>query len=279
MVLSAASAHADGCPKLKAMTPPALESADAAPAAGRSQVGGASSADEGGQTTWQVVTGVRDGALVLSGGEMLVPRGVVLPTRLNPEAEIPALAEAATRAVLLGRTLQLAPGERDRHGRQIADALLLTPQGAVPLSRALLAAGAAYADPVAVPACADDLRAAEHEARATGVGLWASPAARLDAANIAAVADHVGLFTVVGGRVRAANEARGLLYLNFGPRWREDVTATLPASRAARMSRPGLAPAILPGTFVDVRGVVNQEGGPMLALRTAAALEIEEQVR
>ncbi|MFH1555272.1 MAG: hypothetical protein ABII76_10460 [Pseudomonadota bacterium] len=272
MVLGAASAHAAGCPKLKAMTPPALDAALTAPADDAGQLTWR-------QTTWPMVTGVRDGALLLSGGVRLVPKGVVLPTRLNPDAEIPALAEAAARAALVGHTLQLAPGEQDRHGRRIADALVLTPEGAVPLARALLQAGAAYADPASVPACAGDLRAAENAARAARAGVWASPDARLDAANIAAVADHVGLFTLVAGRVRAAEEARGLLYLNFGPRWREDVTATLPASRAARMSRAGLAPAILPGTFVNLRGVVNQEGGPMLALRTAAALEIEEQVR
>ncbi|MFG1420606.1 thermonuclease family protein [Roseixanthobacter liquoris] len=234
---------------------------------------------EGADGAWQVVTDVRDGALRLSGGLRLVPKGAVLPTRLSPEPEIPAKAEAAARAALVGRTLQLAPGEQDRYGRRLADALVLTPDGAVPLAQALLQAGAAYADPASVPACAAELRAAEERARAAHAGLWASSAARLDAADIAAVAEHVGLFTLVEGRVRAANHARGLLYLNFGPRWREDVTVTLPASGAARMSRAGLAPAILPGTFVHVRGVVNEEGGPMLALRTAAALDFEEHVR
>ncbi|MFG1399711.1 thermonuclease family protein [Roseixanthobacter pseudopolyaromaticivorans] len=261
--LGAASAHAAGCPKLKAMAPPA--SSEAA----TSEAGSA----------WQVVTGIADGAFLLSGGERLVPKGVVLPTRLNPEAEIPAQAEAAARATLVGRTLQLGPSEQDRYGRRVADALVFTPSGPVPLAQALLQAGAAYADPASLPACAGELKAAESAAHGARAGLWASASARLDAADIDAVAARVGLFTLVDGRVAAANSVHGLLYLNFGPRWREDVTVTLPASSAARMSRAGLAPAILPGTFVHVRGVVNEEGGPMLALRTAAALDFEERMR
>ncbi|MFG1465464.1 thermonuclease family protein [Xanthobacter sp. DSM 24535] len=291
-LLSGAAANAAGCPKLKAVSLPEVGTS---PSLGRqsqamrsqaiqSEAGTAGITNTDSQPGdrapaghLQVVTGIADGAILLSGGERLVPRGAVIPTRLNPAAELTERAEAAARALLLGRTLRFAQGERDRHGRHVADAFVQGESETLPLSLLLLQAGAAYADPAAVPACTEELRAAELRARQSRAGLWSSASAVLSAGDASAVAARIGLFTLVEGRVRAANLVLGLLYLNFGSRWRDDVTVTLSASRAARIPSGGLAPAILAGTFVRVRGVVNEQGGPLLALASTAALDFGEQ--
>lgn len=203
--------------------------------------------------------GIERGAVRLADGTRLVPPGAVIPTRLNPSERLAEAAEEAAHGLLGGRALKIAAVSTDRHGRMAASATL-DDAPPVDLAVALVAAGAAYADPARRPACAEALLSAERQARAERRGLWSAPGAIISARDGAAARALTGLFAVAEGRVYSARKAGDTLYVNFsGPRG-----GTLVASTAAK-SRDGLDPAMLTGTLMRVRGVVNGGTGPMLA--------------
>lgn len=219
----------------------------------------------------------QDGNLGLSDGRRLVPAGVVLPTRLHPDADLVARAAEAANGVLEGRFIRLGTTARDRHGRLVGSAELAAAEAgapAVPLALALLEAGAGYADPRAAPACANALLAAEAEARRHRRGLFAAEGAIVAAGDEVAVGVHAGLFTLVQGRVRAAGATREKAYLNFGGRWREDFTVIVAAKDFATILGEDLNPDMLRGALVEVRGVVREEGGPAIFVRTAQDMAV-----
>ena len=213
-----------------------------------------------------------DGSLALADGRRLVPRGVILPSRLaGPEG----LAAAGAAGAVLGegvlRTGRLAA---DRHGRWVGDAVLAGGDDSPrPLALALVAAGAGYADPLAAPACAAALLAAEAQARAAGRGLWAVPGAMAQAADAAGLSRRVGRFAVVEGRVRSAGGSRDRVFLNFAERWREDFTVILATKDFATIFGDGRRPKDLAGALVRVRGVVRAEGGPAVTVEAAGQIE------
>lgn len=216
-----------------------------------------------------------DGALLLSDGRSLVPAGLALATALDPP-ELQGRSQAAAEAVLDGRFIVPSGTSRDRHGRLVGDARLWPLPGSEReaagaggfLSVALLAAGAGFADPGATPACADALLAAERAARRGRRGIFAGADAVAAAHDHDRIGRRAGLFTVVEGRVREAGTTRDKVFLNFGSRWREDFTVVLPAGDFATILGDGLAPAMLRGTLVSVRGVVRMDGGPAIFVRS-----------
>lgn len=217
-------------------------------------------------------TSAGDGSLALADGRRLVPRGVILPSRLA-EPEGRAAAQAAGEVL---RHAALRPGRltADRHRRWVGDAVLAGPGDSPrPLALALVEAGAGYADPASVPACAAALMAAEAAARAAGRGLWAVPGAMAQAADAKTLSGRVGLFTVVEGRVRSAGGGRDRVFLNFAERWREDFTVMLATKDFATIFGDGRRPKDLAGARVLVRGVVRAEGGPALTVEAAGQIE------
>ncbi|MEP9376435.1 thermonuclease family protein [Aquabacter sp. CN5-332] len=208
---------------------------------------------------------IERGAVRLVDGTRLVPPGAIVPTHLNPSERLAEAAEEAARQLLEGRTLRLASAPADRHGRMTASATLSDAQP-VDLAVALVEAGAAYADPARRPSCTDALLSAERRARAERRGLWSTPDAILAARDGAAARARTGLFVVAEGRVYSARRAGDTFYVNFaGPRGE-----TLVASTAAKSS-DGLDPAMLTGTLMRVRGVVNGGASPMLAFEPRGA--------
>lgn len=141
------------------------------------------------------------------------------------------------------------------------------------LQAALLAAGAVQleAEPLE-PAPLRSLQAVEARALAARRGLWADPAHALRPAE--AAEDAIGRFAVVEGRVLAAAEVRGTGYLNFGEDWRSDFTLRLDPPVRRAFERAGLAIEALEGRRVRARGWVFASGGPMIALRHPAQLEL-----
>lgn len=141
------------------------------------------------------------------------------------------------------------------------------------LQPALLAAGSVQVDaePLA-PARLAALLAAEQGARAARRGLWADPAHALRPAE--AAEDAIGRFAVVEGRVLAAGAVRGTGYLNFGEDWRSDFTLRLDPPVRRAFERAGLELEAMAGRRVRARGWVFASGGPMIALRYPAQLEL-----
>lgn len=216
-----------------------------------------------------------DGSLALADGRRLVPRGVILPTRLAPPEGLAPAAARAAGAVLRGGVLRTGRLAGDRHGRWVGDTVLAGGDDSPrPLALALVAAGAGYADPASAPACAAMLLAAEAQARAAGRGLWAVPQAMAQATDAAGLSRRVGLFAVVEGRVRSAGASRDRVFLNFAERWREDFTVILATKDFATIFGEGRRPKDLAGAVVRVRGVVRAEGGPAVTVEAAGQIEM-----
>lgn len=218
-----------------------------------------------------------DGSLALSDGHRFVPAGIVVPTVLRPDPELASRAAAATAGVLDGRFLVLGTTTPDRHGRLVGAARLSgrAPEDAsTPLVLALLEAGAGYADPRGAATCADRLLAAEAEARRARRGIFATDGAIVAASDDVAAGLNAGLVTVAEGRVSAAGATREKAYLNFGPRWRDDFTVILSAKDFATILGDDRDLAMLRGTRVRVRGVVREEGGPVMVIRSPNEISV-----
>lgn len=94
---------------------------------------------------------------------------------------------------------------------------------------------------------------------AQGAGLAKTPTAR----------DAIGKFAVIDGTIKSIEHQEWRSYLNFGSNWREDFTIALDAA-----TRDAFAPnGDFQGTFQDwigkkvrVRGVIENRGGPYVAL-------------
>lgn len=222
-----------------------------------------------------------DGALRLSDGRRLAPEGIALPTRLRDPVLVAAAGTAAA-GVMSTAAVRPAPTAEDRHGRATGGATLVRPDGPAEgedLAVALLGAGAGLArpEPGVEPACTAARLAAEAQARQAKLGVWARPDAVLSATDERTLMRHAGLFVIVAGRVRAAGATRDRVYLNFGPRWREDFTVIIRKEDFATILGDSLDPAMLRGTMVEVRGVVREDGGPAILPRMRGEIAVRAE--
>ncbi|MGQ3676514.1 thermonuclease family protein [Xanthobacter sp. TB0139] len=219
-----------------------------------------------------------NGSLLLTNGQTFLPEGIALPSRLTAEADVVRAARKAMATTFHGQPLHLTHIWADRYGRLNGRATLETGEDA---TLSLLRAGAGLARPVEIQpprnqirraanlACNQALLATEALARQARSGIWALPRTIVEAQDEVALAAHAGLFTLVEGRVQAVGVTRNRIYVNFGPRWSEDFTIMLARKDFATIFGNNLDPAMLRGTFMHVRGVVQEEGGPAIFIHKA----------
>jgi len=215
------------------------------------------------------VTAVRDGrTLMLKDGREL--RLVAI--------EAGDESRAALEAAIGGRSLRLAAlGEaKDRYGRTVAFAF--AGEEAQSVQQALLAQGQArVAARVGDKSCADGLLAAEREARHAGRGLWANPNfAPLPAENLRRLEAERARFVLVQGKVLSVRESGGTIYMNFGRRWTQALTATMLRREARRFAAAGVEAKRLEGRRVLVRGWLEQRSGPTIELTAPEQIELAE---
>lgn len=187
----------------------------------------------------------------------------------------PSDAGLARRAAALAGGLAGAPGartedgRRDRYGRLLADVRAADGRS---VRTHLLSAGLALADVARVPEDeAAGLLVAEAEARAAERGVWAGKGVVRPAETLPP--DTVG-FRLVEGRIVAVAEARGAVYLNFGPDRRTDFTLRLDSEDRGRFRRSGPDVRRLAGRTVRVRGWVYAANGPMIDLVSPSQIEV-----
>lgn len=164
----------------------------------------------------------------------------------------------------------------DRYGRLIAYAFVLTPSGETSLARELVAQGQALvAARKGEGNCVHDAVAAERAARAAKLGLWGDPRYELKRAeNPADVLAVRGRYTLVEGEVLSVRESGGTIYINFGRRWTEDFTVTISKRNERMFAEAGLAPQRLQGRRVQVRGVIEERGGPWIEAMRPEQIEV-----
>ena len=187
----------------------------------------------------------------------------------------------ALGALVFGRTVTLyrLGTETDRYGRTVA---LLTVDGAAPeqsVQTALLEQGSARVSArIGDSACAAALLTAEQKARDAGLGLWSDPHYVMrraeDPAGILAVR---GDFAVVEGKVLSVRESGGTIYVNFGRRFAEDFTVTVPKRLGGQFTAAGLPLKKLTGQRVRVRGTIEERGGPWIEAAHPEQIEIAER--
>jgi len=187
-------------------------------------------------------------------------------------------AKAALEALVLHREvdLRVLRGSPDRYGRLFAYASIQTPAGETLVQHELVATGQAlvWGAFLAEP-CRAYLRDAERDARRGGLGLWGDPYYIVKrAANPLDILAEQGRFTLVTGTVTSVRQSSGLSYVNFGRRWHEQFTVTIAKRNEGIFASAGLAPKVLAGRNVEVRGWIEERGGPAIEVVRPEQIEI-----
>lgn len=214
------------------------------------------------------VADVADGAAVLGDGRRVHLAGVHLPPPGWPHAQA---ATTVLRRLLAGRTVTLTwQAPPDRHGRVLAHLRL---EDGTWVQGALLERGVARVHTTpATRELAAEMLAIERDARRRRIGLWRYDAYRIHPADGAGPA--AGTFQLVQGEVAAASRRGRRAYLNFGPDWRDDFTASIPVAALSAFRDAGLDPLGLAGHRIRVRGRVHLLNGPAIELTHPEQIEI-----
>jgi micrococcal nuclease len=123
--------------------------------------------------------------------------------------------------------------------------------------------------------CVTFLRGVERRARANGLGLWGDPYFVMKEAQYPDdVLTELGRFALVSGKVISVNESGGLVYLNFGRRWTESFTVTVAKRNQRAFTAAGLDPKKLTGRQIEVRGFIEERGGPAIEALRPEQIEI-----
>lgn len=152
----------------------------------------------------------------------------------------------------------------DRWGRPTGPAFVRTPGGArVFVQEALVGLGAARVRPQS-----DDFRRvdrlleAEAEARRDRIGLWGEGVFHVvDAGERLRRGDYA----IVESEIVDVTQNRARLFINFGPDFRTDLTATVSARAFARWRGAGHALSLV-GKRAQVRGWVAMINGPSIEI-------------
>ncbi|MBV8976553.1 MAG: thermonuclease family protein [Alphaproteobacteria bacterium] len=120
--------------------------------------------------------------------------------------------------------------------------------------------------------CAAELYAAEAQARAQRLGLWAAPNYQVRTPE--QLGTDAGTFQIVEGVVVSADLRDGRAYLDFGPDWRTDFTVTVAPQDMANFRRDGLDPRDYQGKRIRVRGIVQRFNGPEIEIANPQQIEV-----
>lgn len=215
----------------------------------------------------------KNGLLILDDGRAIKLEGIRLPHASADHAPGWIAEKALARAAGLARSgalvfTAIAP-KQDRYDRVRAQGFA----GDVWLQEQLLSEGLARVDMASDRGeCAEELYAAEIDARARRTGMWASSAyAVRTPANVGKSFDT---FQIVEGRVTQATMRDGRAYLNFGSEWKTDFTATISIPDMENFRKAGIDPKSYVDRFVRVRGLVQSLNGPMMEIGGPAQIEV-----
>jgi endonuclease YncB( thermonuclease family) len=182
---------------------------------------------------------------------------------------------------LVGRKVMVAAvaGGPDRWGRVVADLALLDEPAPIDLADLLVGEGYVLADVGdRTVLCRPDLLIREKGAREGRLGLWGTgDFAFVPAEDMDRLRALLGRYAVVQGVVRSVGERRERTYLNFGARWTDDFTITIPKRTWAMMRERGLTSTNLRGKRVRARGILDEWQGVAMEITAPDMLEFVGQ--
>lgn len=213
------------------------------------------------------VASIRDGrTLTLVDGRVLRLAGI----------EVGESSREALQSLAGGQSLRLEGlgAEHDRYDRIVAFAFIGDAKNSA--QQLLLEQGQAVVSArVGDKACADVLLAAERAARGAKRGIWADPNfAPLSAEHSEGLTARRGRFALVEGKVLSVRESGATIYVNFGRRWTRDFTVTIARRLQRTFVAAGLAPNMLAGRRIRVRGWIEQRSGPIIAADAPEQIEL-----
>lgn len=225
------------------------------------------------------VSAVQDGAtLRLADGAVVRLAGVVAASELDRDSRAVARSRAALQALVAGKRVILYGGEAEhfnRYGMLIAQVVVAGEERQW-LQARLVADGMLRVAPEAgeVP-CAASLLDIERRARAEKRGIWREPGFAVEqAGNIKALTTAAGRFMLVEGTIRRIGKTSSRTYLDFGRYYTKDFSIVIPRASRAAFAAAGIDLPDLQGSYVRVRGVIVSSGGPAIAIRSPASLEV-----
>ena len=112
-------------------------------------------------------------------------------------------------------------------------------------------------------------------ARAARRGLWSDRYYRVR--NPSETWSDLDSFQIVEGRVVAADEVKGVGYLNFGPDWRTDFTFSLDRAALRLFRKAGVDIQSLAGRRVRGRGWLRPRNGPLIELTHPEQIELLDE--
>jgi hypothetical protein len=213
--------------------------------------------------------------LFLSDGRRIHFPALEPPRASAFEPERPQSVAKEIKALLADKPLAVRPlGPPDRWGR--VPARLFVAGESESLDETLAAAGLAMATAATAP-CAEKVRAAEAEARAARVGLWADPAfAVLAADQPQDYSARAGALALAEGKVRSIGRTAPRLYLNLGARY-GGLALTISRRNLPAFERAGLTEATLRDRNVRARGVLEIRTGPQIELFHPGQIEFMDE--
>ena len=235
------------------------------------------------ETSGEVVRVIDGRSFLLADGREIRLAAVETPLPVpGDEDEARVAAALAARRALETLTLHREVDLRvlgvspDRYGRPVAYAFVRTPSGETLVQHELLAAGQALVSPAPLAArCRTYLQDAERDARTGKLGLWGDSYYAVKRADSPLdVLAEQGRFALVEGRVTSVRENGGIVYVNFGRRGPEHFTVSIVKRNEGIFAGAGLTPKALAGHNIEVRGWIEERGGPAIEAVRPQQIEI-----
>lgn len=219
-----------------------------------------------------IVRTERNGVLVISDGRAVHLEGIRLPSAKSDRAPLAfqdqalgALGQMATDQLL---TLTAVEPKEDRYDRIRAQAFSDDGWLQTTLLKRGLARVSIAPDRIE---CASELYAAESQARAAHVGLWSAPAYAIR--TPLNLGGDIGTFQIVEGKVTGADTVGGLMTLSFGIGLKGEFRAVVADADMANFRMIGVNPKGYAGKTVRLRGFVQNDNGPMIAIANPMQIE------
>jgi endonuclease YncB( thermonuclease family) len=233
------------------------------------------------------VRAITDGrSFILEDGREIRLAGIEVPLppaagESGPRAEAAVAARAALESMLASQSVELRQNGAgaDRYGRARAMVYVMRDGVARSVTHEMLARGFARVSAhVGDRPCAEELLAQERAARRAKLGLWSEPYYVIVAAESGThLAAERGRFTVAEGNVLSVRESAGTIYMNFGRRWSQALTATISKRDEGVFAAAGVEPKKLENRRVRVRGWIEERNGPRIELTRPEQIEIAER--